>query len=63
MDISSFTTLIGSVGFPIAACCIMAWYVKYQTDTHKQEINELKKSIDNNTQVIQKLLNKMEIKR
>jgi len=59
MDITVITSLISSVGFPIVACCVMAWYVKYQTDAHKEEITELKKSIDSNTSVMQKLLDKM----
>jgi hypothetical protein len=27
MDISSIVTVIGSVGFPIVACCGMAWFI------------------------------------
>lgn len=27
MDISSIATVVGSVGFPIVACCCMAWFI------------------------------------
>lgn len=27
MDISSVVTVVGSVGFPIVACCGMAWFI------------------------------------
>lgn len=27
MDTSSIATLVGSVGFPIVACCGMAWFI------------------------------------
>lgn len=27
MDMSSIATLVGSVGFPIIACCGMAWFI------------------------------------
>lgn len=27
MDVSSIATLVGSVGFPIVACCGMAWFI------------------------------------
>lgn len=27
MDMSSITALVGSVGFPIVACCEMAWFI------------------------------------
>lgn len=27
MDVSSIAALVGSVGFPIVACCGMAWFI------------------------------------
>lgn len=27
MDISTIVTIVGSVGFPIVACCGMAWFI------------------------------------
>ena len=27
MDISTIVTVVGSVGFPIIACCGMAWFI------------------------------------
>lgn len=27
MDMSSIVTIVGSVGFPIVACCGMAWFI------------------------------------
>jgi hypothetical protein len=27
MDMSSITALVGSVGFPVVACCGMAWFI------------------------------------
>lgn len=27
MDMSSIAALVGSVGFPIVACCGMAWFI------------------------------------
>lgn len=27
MDMSSIATLVGGVGFPIVACCGMAWFI------------------------------------
>lgn len=27
MDMSTIATLVGSVGFPIVACCGMAWFI------------------------------------
>lgn len=27
MDVGSIVTVVGSVGFPIVACCGMAWFI------------------------------------
>lgn len=27
MDISQIVSVVGSVGFPIVACCAMAWFI------------------------------------
>lgn len=53
-------SLIQTVGFPIAACAAMAWYVKYTEDKHREdrngqnerhakEMESVNKAIDNNT--------------
>lgn len=63
--------LITSVGFPIVACLGLAWYVKYQTDTnnnevkemrqeHKEEVAKMTEAINNNTLVVQKLIDKFD---
>ena len=33
--------IITTVGFPIACCLIMGWYIKYLQDQHKDEISQL----------------------
>lgn len=74
MDI---TTLLGSYAFPVVACLGMAWYVKYITDKNSKETSELneqhtkvmlaykdelKDAINNNTLVMQRLCDTMEVK-
>lgn len=53
-------TAITTVGFPIVACSGLAWYIKYLTDVHKKESDDMRKSLDANTQVMNKLLSKLE---
>lgn len=53
-------TAITTVGFPIVACSALAWYIKYLTDTHKKESDDMRKSLDANTLVMNKLLSKLE---
>lgn len=59
--------IISTLGFPIAACVAMGFYVKYITDknredlrktwdAHEEEIDKLQEAINNNTLAIQKLL-------
>lgn len=53
-------TAITTVGFPIVACGGLAWYIKYLTDVHKKESDDMRKSLDANTRVMNKLLSKLE---
>ena len=70
-------TLLGSYAFPVVACLGMAWYVKYITDKNSKETttlneqhtkvmlaykDELKDAINNNTLVMQRLCDTMELK-
>lgn len=70
--------LLGSYCFPIVACLGMGWYVKYITDKNMEETStlnaqhtkvmiaykdELKDAINNNTLVMQRLCDTMEVKK
>lgn len=59
MDISAVIQAISTVGFPIVMCLLCMYYIKYVNDQHKSEIDKLSQSINNNTLVMQKLLNKL----
>lgn len=50
MDFTALTTFIGSVGFPIAACCFLFLQLNRQTET----LNELKI-------VMTKLIDKLDV--
>lgn len=52
MDVNTVSAMIGSLGFPIAACIYMAYANAKQTEAHKEEmakmteaVNELKVAI------------------
>ena len=68
---ANLAQLIASLGFPIVACGAMAWYVKYITDTNRDEIAKLREAheteikdvtaaLNSNTFVIQKLCDKLD---
>lgn len=56
MDATSVMQFINTVGFPIACVIGMAFYIKEQQKTHKEEVKELSSAVANNTLVLQKLV-------
>ena len=59
MDINSVTQFISTLGFPIAVCLICFWYINKREEQHKDEVTELSKAINNNTLVMQKLVDRL----
>ena len=55
MDTQGITTMIGSLGFPIVMCIIMIKLIFTMEESHKEEIDALKESLNNNTNVLTKL--------
>ena len=73
MDANTLITMIGSLGFPIVACIAMGWFfarvndnyrndIKELQSTHREEVKAMTDAINNNTLVIQKLIDEMEVK-
>lgn len=69
MDMTSVSTLISTVGFPIAMAMIMFYFLMKEQQSHKEEMSEMTKAIEktteavnNNTSLIQRLLDKLEVK-
>lgn len=61
MDINGIIQAIGSLGFPIVACCVL-FYTNYkQQELHKEEMSKLNESLTNNTAAIVKLSEKLEV--
>jgi len=63
--------VISTVGFPIVACLLLGWFVKYQTDSYREEVKDLQKdhreevqrmteAINNNTLALTKLCERMD---
>lgn len=64
-------SVIGQYAFPIVACVVMGWYVKYIHDNYRKDINEIStrhklemdnvtEALQNNTLAIQKLTDYIE---
>lgn len=52
MDVATITSLISSVGFPIACCVFCGYYIS-------TTLKDITKTIENNTLAIQKLITEL----
>lgn len=59
MDYTAIAQLVGSLGFPIVACVMLYVRMEKQDENHKAEVSELTKAIQNNTLVMQKLIDRL----
>ena len=70
MDVSQVAQLIGTLGFPIAACVYLFYSIQKERDQnaaqreadrleHKQEMDKVTEALNNNTIVIQKLVDSL----
>lgn len=60
MDVTGIAQMIQAVGFPIAMCLALAWYVKYQQDENKKTLENLTTVLNNNTIALTKISEKLE---
>lgn len=59
MDFNNIAQLISSVGFPIVCCIWLIYNQTKQTEAHKEEINKLSETVENNTKAMIKLCTKL----
>lgn len=62
MDVSNFSTLIAQLGFPIACCIALFWYINKQSKQHKEEMDKMSEAINNNTAVMNEVLKQLQAK-
>lgn len=60
MDANAILQAISAVGFPIVMCLIMVKLVYNLQEQHTKEVESLRTSIDNNTKVLDNLMNKLD---
>ena len=54
---------ITTVGFPIVMCLCLAWYCMKLNETHKAETNKFASALNNNTIILQKLCDILNVER
>lgn len=56
MDIVNvITSVISSLGFPIAVCCWLLYDKTQERKSHSEEMSEMRKAIESNTAVMSEL--------
>ena len=50
---------VSVLGFPIVMCGAMGYFVKYQCDNYREDIEKLRKVVEDNTNVITKLMERI----
>lgn len=58
--LNDLSTLISTLGFPMAMCLIMCYYINKINDAHKEETDKFAEALSNNTVVLQKLCDKID---
>lgn len=46
---------VSTVGFPIACCCFLLWQNSRQDEYHREQMEKLRETINENTRIIDKL--------
>lgn len=61
MDVQVIGQLVASLGFPIVACGAMFWMVNKQEERHKEEMDGMRKTIEDNTNILTSLKDLIQI--
>lgn len=60
MEADAVIQLVGSLGFPIAMCILIFWFLMKETESHKEEVNMLRDVIAKNTEALIELKDKLQ---
>lgn len=55
MDINAIVSLVSNVGFPVAVCIALFFYMEKQNERHQQETDRLNETVQSNTKVLTEL--------
>lgn len=56
MDYNTILQMISTIGFPIAMCIYLLFYIKSFDEKYCEQLNNMAKAIENNTLAITKLM-------
>lgn len=52
MDYTALADIVSNFGFPIAVAAAMFWYVNKQDERHREEMGEMRTTLEENTSVL-----------
>lgn len=55
MDVNEIASLISNVGFPVAVCIALFFYMEKQNGRHQNETDKLNETVQSNTKVLTEL--------
>jgi hypothetical protein len=55
MDANGIISLISNVGFPVAVCIALFFYMEKQNERHENETDKLNETVQSNTKVLTEL--------
>ena len=55
MDANGIISLISNVGFPVATCVALFYYMEKQNERHQNETDKLNETVQSNTKVLTEL--------
>ena len=55
MDANGIISLISNVGFPVAVCVALFYYMEKQKERHESETDKLNETVQSNTKVLTEL--------
>lgn len=60
MDANLIMQAISTLGFPIVVAVALFWKMNEQDRNHKEEMQKMTEAVNNNTLVLQRLIDRME---
>ena len=57
--VTTITSIVSNVGFPIACVAVMFYQMEQERKSHKEESDKWVEAINNNTKVMEKVLEKV----
>ena len=55
MEVNDIVSLVSNVGFPVAVCIALFFYMEKQNERHQHETDKLNETVQSNTKVLTEL--------